>query len=48
MEALAFHVDRAAKKSTAFPETIAARIDARIAEHNALDWEALHSKPLGV
>lgn len=48
VEILALHVDRVERKSATFPEAIAAQVDERLIEHNALDWDAPHSKPLGV
>jgi acyl-CoA thioester hydrolase len=40
MEALTTHADLNARRSSPFPPPIAARIDAIIAEHRALTWEA--------
>jgi acyl-CoA thioester hydrolase len=48
MEILALHVNKTERKSAAFPERLTVKLDEQIAAHNALDWNAPHSKPLGV
>ena len=40
MEVLVTHADLQARRSAAFPPDIAAKIDAMIAQHNALEWDA--------
>lgn len=48
MEGLGFHVSKQTKRSTAFLDTVASRLDKRLAEHRALDWEVELSEAIRV
>jgi acyl-CoA thioester hydrolase len=48
LEGVVLHVDRQTKRSLAFPNEIAALIDAQIATDNTLEWDAPRSQPLGI
>jgi acyl-CoA thioester hydrolase len=48
LEGVVLHIDRQTKRSVAFPNEIAALIDAQIATDNTLEWDAPHSQALGI
>lgn len=42
LEVVCLHVDQETRRATSFPDDVAAAIDARVAESDALDWSSPH------